>query len=72
VKQVTSEIKNEMKHPFSYSSVYPRANRNSNNSTPINILLLQKPGTAGLGDGEAIRFHDLEDFDSQSKLWTEP
>jgi hypothetical protein len=43
-----------------------------NNSTPINILLLQKPDTAGLGDGEVIRFHDLEDFDSQSKLWTGP
>jgi hypothetical protein len=40
-----------------------------NNSTPINILLLQKPDTAGLGDGEAICFRDLEDFDSQSKPW---
>ena len=46
--------------------------RVGNNSTPINILLLQKPDTAGLGDGEAIRFHDLEDFDSQSEPWTEP
>ena len=43
-----------------------------NNSTPINILLLQKPDTAGLGDSEAIHFCDLEDFDSQSKPWTKP
>ena len=45
--------------------------RVGNNSTPINILLLQKPDTAGLGDGEVICFHDLEDFDSQSEPWTE-
>ena len=46
--------------------------RVGNNSTPINISLLQKPDTAGLGDSEAIRFRDLKDFDSQSKPWTGP
>ena len=44
--------------------------RVGNNSTPINISLLQKPDTAGLGDSKAICFRDLEDFDSQSEPWT--
>jgi hypothetical protein len=61
VKQHTSEHEKKMKCPSSYSSVYPRANRNISSSlesslrwrTIISLLLLSSSMTSGLANDPA-------------------